>query len=52
MKSEYDALLKQDTWDLVPRPSNTNVIGFHWIFGHKFNLDGSLKRYKLGSTRY
>lgn len=29
---ELAALLKTNTWDLVPIPTNKNVIGFKWIF--------------------
>jgi hypothetical protein len=46
MKDEYDALLQNNTWQLVPRPSNTNIASGKWIFRHKFNSDGSLARYK------
>lgn len=46
MTNEFNALLKQNTWDLVPRPRDTNIIGCDWIFRHKFNYDGSLERYK------
>ena len=46
MKDEYDALLQNNTWQLVPRPSNTNIVSGKWVFRHKFNSDGSLARYK------
>lgn len=26
MKEEYDALLKNNTWDLTPRPPRANVV--------------------------
>ena len=45
MKDEYDALLQNNTWQLVPRPSNTNIVSGKWVFRHKFNSDGSLTRY-------
>jgi hypothetical protein len=43
---EYEALLSNSTWDLVPRPSGANVITDKWIFKHKLKADGSLDRYK------
>lgn len=38
MTKEFDALIKQTTWDLVPCPLDTNVIGCHWIFCHKIQM--------------
>ena len=46
IKDEYDALTNNKTWDLVPRPSNANVIRSLWIFRHKKKSDGSFERYK------
>ncbi|KAK8937455.1 hypothetical protein KSP39_PZI012258 [Platanthera zijinensis] len=46
MTDEFNALLKKETWELVPRPSNVNVIRCMWLFKHKFRSDGSLERHK------
>lgn len=46
MKSEFDALIRNKTWDLVPRPCDANLIRCMWIFKHKKNSDGSFERYK------
>nr|GEV22359.1 ribonuclease H-like domain-containing protein [Tanacetum cinerariifolium] len=44
---EYNALITNGTWVLVPRPANVNVVRSMWIFKHKFHADGSLSRYKV-----
>ncbi|GJV61403.1 ribonuclease H-like domain-containing protein [Tanacetum coccineum] len=46
MLDEYNALITNGTWVLVPRPTNVNVVRSMWLFKHKFNADGSLSRYK------
>jgi hypothetical protein len=46
MEEEYDALITNNTWDLVPRPVGSNVVINKWIFKHKFNFDDTLEWYK------
>ena len=46
IEEEHAALLKNHTWDLVPRPPHTNLVTDKWIFKHKLEADGSLERYK------
>ncbi|KAK1432035.1 hypothetical protein QVD17_08921 [Tagetes erecta] len=46
MLDEYKALIENDTWELVPRPSSHPVIRCMWLFRHKFKPDGNLDRYK------
>ena len=46
MREEFDALQRNRTWNLVPRPPHANVISGKWVFRHKTNPDGSLERYK------
>jgi hypothetical protein len=46
MHDEYTALIKNGTWILVPRPTDTNIIRSMWLFRHKYLADGTLSRYK------
>lgn len=46
MVEELDALHKNETWTLVPRTPNMNVIGSKWVFKTKLKPDGSLERLK------
>ncbi|GKC46072.1 ribonuclease H-like domain-containing protein [Tanacetum coccineum] len=46
MYDEYNALIKNSTWILVPKPPNVNVVRSMWLFRHKYHADGSLSRYK------
>lgn len=46
MKAEYDALLSNGTWSLVPLPPQRQVIGCKWVFRVKENPNGSINKYK------
>lgn len=46
MKEEYNDLISNRTWTLVPRPPGANIINCIWIFKKKQHANGSLARYK------
>jgi hypothetical protein len=46
MEEDYDALISNNTWDLVTHPVGSNVIIGKCIFKHKFNSNGTLEQYK------
>jgi histone deacetylase 1/2 len=46
MQDEYDALMHNNTWSLVPPPPGANIVSGKWIFRHKHNADGTLARHK------
>eukprot|EP00253_Pinus_taeda_P009146 PITA_09146 len=46
MNEELDHIEKNNTWELVPRPNDKNVIGTKWIFKSKLNENGDVIRNK------
>ena len=46
MNEELDQIEKNETWELVPRPKDKNVIGTKRVFKNKFNQDGQVIRNK------
>jgi hypothetical protein len=46
MQVEYDALMANNTWTLVTRPTCVNIVTGKWVYRHKFLASGSLDRYK------
>uniref|UniRef100_A0A2N9J670 Integrase catalytic domain-containing protein n=1 Tax=Fagus sylvatica TaxID=28930 RepID=A0A2N9J670_FAGSY len=46
MQDEYDALIRQGTWSLVPPPQHHNIVGCKWVYKLKTHSDGSIARYK------
>ena len=46
MQDEHNALQKNGTWTLVPAETATKLVGNKWVFRVKYNLDGSIFKYK------
>ena len=46
MDSEYQSLLDNHTWQLVPAPTNRKLVTCKWLLRKKFHADGSVSRYK------
>jgi hypothetical protein len=46
MNSEFDALLQNQTWTLVPSHPSQNIIGCKWVFRVKRKADGSVESHK------
>jgi histone deacetylase 1/2 len=46
MNNEYDALMHNKTWRLVPPPKGKNIIGCKWVYKVKKKSDGTIDRYK------
>jgi hypothetical protein len=46
MEEELNQTEKNETWELVPRPKDKNVIGTKWVFRNKLNEDGQVTKNK------
>ena len=46
MNEEFDQIEKNNTWELVPKPADKNVIGSNWVFKNKMNEKGQFVRNK------
>ncbi|KAH9649096.1 retrovirus-related pol polyprotein from transposon RE1 [Citrus sinensis] len=46
MQAEYNALMENQTWTLVPASQATKIVGCKWAFRIKYNADGSVFKYK------
>jgi Reverse transcriptase (RNA-dependent DNA polymerase) len=46
MFEKMRALVKNDTWDMVPRPSGKNVVGCKWVYSVKHNPKEKVDRFK------
>ena len=46
MNSEFNSLMKNETWELVPRPAATNIVGSRWVYKVKRDSNGAVERFK------
>lgn len=46
MDEEYQSILKNDVWDIVPRPEGKSVVSSKWLFKIKHVANGRIEKYK------
>jgi hypothetical protein len=46
MTEEYQSIMKNELWEIVPRPKNKDVVSSRWLFKIKHAVDGSIEKYK------
>ena len=46
MVEEYDSIVRNNAWEIVPRPVGKSVVGSIWIYKVKQATDGSVEKYK------
>jgi hypothetical protein len=47
MTEEYQSIIKNDVWDIVPRLEGKSVVTSKWIYNIKHAVDGSVEKYKV-----
>ncbi|CAI5482908.1 unnamed protein product [Closterium sp. Yama58-4] len=46
LNKEYESIIENDVYDLVPLPPNIYTVGSWWVFKKKLGLNGEVERYK------
>lgn len=46
MKEEIEKLQKRDTWKVVPRPKNANIVGSKWVYRLKKDANGNVTSHR------
>lgn len=46
MVEEYESIMKNGVWDVVPRPKGKYVVTSKWLFRVKHGVDGIIEKYK------
>ena len=44
MIEEYQLIMKNDVWEIVPRPERKFVVTSKWIYKIKHTADGNIKK--------
>jgi hypothetical protein len=46
MTKEYQSIIKNDVWEIVPRSNSKDLVSSRWLFKIKHATDGSIEKYK------
>jgi hypothetical protein len=46
MTEEYQSIIKNNVWEIVPKPKSKDVVSSKWLFKIKHADDGSIEKYK------
>jgi hypothetical protein len=46
MMEEYNSIMKNDVWEVVPRPEGKSVVNSRWLYKLNHVADGSIEKYK------
>jgi hypothetical protein len=46
MTEEYQSILKNEVWEIVPKPKSKDVVSSKWLLKIKHAVDESIEKYK------
>jgi hypothetical protein len=46
MVEEYTSIMKNDVWDIVPRPKGKSIESSKWLYKIKHVVEGSIEKFK------
>jgi len=46
MAKEYESIMKNDVWVVVPRPKGNSIVTLKWLYKNKHGVDGRIEKYK------
>ena len=44
---ECTSIMKNDIWDIVPRPKRKSVVSSNWLYKIKHPTNGSIEKFKV-----
>ena len=46
MDEEYESIMKNDFWNVVPKPKDKSVLTSKWLYKIKHGVDGGAEKFK------
>ena len=46
MVEEYDSIMRNDVWEVLPKPEGNSVVTSRWLYKVKYAADGSIEKHK------
>ena len=50
MIEEYKSIMKNDVWEIMPKPKEKSMVTSKWVYKIKHAADGSMDKYKSSSV--
>jgi len=48
MVEDYDSIVRNSVWDVVPRLKDISMVSSYWLYKVKKAVDGSVEKNKVG----